>query len=1212
MKISSAFNRSYNNVMALGFRYPGIKPFSIEDQDLFFGRDGDINTLFKLICVEQLIVLYSKSGLGKSSILNAGITPKLRETGNFDILNVRFGVYRPENQVTPLETLLEKTGLDSRYTNVSPDNTKNSNTSEAWHALKAIQKSTGNKNILIIIDQFEELFTYPEAQIIDFKKQLAEVLYVNIPQGVRIELEKQMINNPQAISDDDLKFLFEPLNVKVLMSIRSDKMSLLNNLKDCIPGIYGKTYELMALDISQAKDAILKPAYKREETFLSPPFDISNDALDQILLFLTKDGKQKIESFQLQIICQFMETLAIEKGLRIIGTEHLGDINDIFENYYDNLISKLPTAEDQQRARVFIEEKLIFEEDKTRLSIYEQQILRDYNVSKTLLAELVNSHLVRAEPNTAGALSYELSHDTLVDPILKAKAKRLEKLKIEEDEQRLTIERDLAAKQRKKLRNTQLLLACISVLAIISIVACVYAVSMKNDANESKKSIETMNKQLDKSNHILTNTADDLRLQKDKTIAALQKADSAKLAAENQVNITRALNRQLAVANAQLKKRAYEKFDGLFQSTIFMQSKLIDTALKQQGRSLCLEYFLANETNNYNFAVSLLNNLAKAADLSVSEQYSAMYQIKVIYDKNKNSGAREKNIINLVGLPVFNDVSKKQEILPIYDASRLHTTAFAFSPDRTKFAYNVEEGVVTGQLVADSLKIDYIPSFKHGPHLTSIGLNNAGEIVAREKGHLVYSVNGEKRLLALPVDSSAICKLSPDGSILFTRKDNVPLLWKTSALIKGQQANPISFKDFNQTVYLTAFSPDNQLIAVGHVDGVSIFDFTGKLVSTRTVTGTKIYYEAGKDRKVPVQVYVTALNFSRDSKSIIIGTSQQEVMISNLYKVQTSGQMFDFKEKLNYIGSVSLSPDDRNILAGSANDGKYIVLNIPGGYFKKLPIDTNVIYANFLSSNTVLSVGYHGKVTTYRIFPKFNSLPIAIAEVQILDSSVFKKSNLSNSPQFDLMLSNDPQLLHNRGSAFQKTVNNKDSLIKAKQIFTRLVTITKENPVYDYLEHLIDVNTSLNELESKNYFAKVVRLKENITLFGDVLRLSVSDDVNAVTTKSLSNDWGNLAYNQLFIKNYKEAILSSQNGLQLVKTNDWIYTNLALGYLLIGEFDKAKAIYLQYKDKNFYQSKNTFKKTFIDDLVDLESEDIITAEDTELYAHVKQIRDLLK
>ena len=1209
--------------MSLGYRYPGVKPFLKEDKNLFFGRDSDIAALFKLINVEQLVLLYSKSGLGKSSILNAGLSPILEATGNYEIINIRFGAWKSENKITPIETLLEKVRIKKDDTSFTTQLVGDVEDEQLWHILKSIQVKTHKKNILIILDQFEELFTYPETEITEFKRQLAEVLYVNVPQKFRTAIESKTLSNPDAINNDDLKLLYEPLNIKLLMSIRGDKMSLLNSLKDFIPNIYHKTFELTALDATQAEEAILKPAYKRQQDFFSNPFDVTDEALDSILNFLTKGGKQKIESFQLQIICQYIETLVIDKKLSLIGKEHLGEMNDIFENYYDNLIAKLPTAEDQKRARIFIEEKLIYEEDKTRLSIYEKQILRDFNVNKALLAELVNSHLIRAEPNTAGLLSYELSHDTLVDPILKAKAKRVEKIRIEEEEKKILVERELAEKQQKKLRNTQLILVCISILALFSILAGSYGYSMQRKAKRTMDSVITINIKLLKSTDSLKNYTRELKEQNKKTEKQRVRADSSKVAADVARNAADIAKNN---ANAALKKarRLTDKLnrqinfsnDQYLAKSSFMHSLKIDSIRQQEIRELLLSYMSAEQMEKYYHTINRLDTLATAVDSADVNPNHSAYLIKRVYPSTKNATIREQNIYQQYALPLFNKyIFEKQAISPDYDAAHLHTTAFVFSPDRTKFAYNVEEDIVEGKLSGDSLILGKKLEFKHSPHLTSIGLNNAGEIVAREKSHLVYSINEKKRLLNLPVDSNAYFKLSPDGSILLTLKDNVPLLWKTSALIKGQQTNPIPFKDFDQTIYSIAFSPDNQLIAIGHVDGVSIFDFTGKLVSTRAVTGSNIYYEAGKGGKggkVPVKVYVRALNFSRDSKSIIIGTSQQEVIISNLSKVQTSGQAFNFKERLNYIGSVSLSPDERNILAGSADDGKYFVLNIPGNYFKNLPIDTNIIYADFLSSNTILSVGYHGKVTTYGIPPKFSSLSVAVKNVLTL-SPVVKKESFGRTVSFaDLMLSNDPQILHDRGKWFQKWVDSMDSLMKAKQIFTRLVAITGKEPEYDYLEHLIDVNTALNLLKSKNYFAKVDRLKENITLYGDVLRLHVSDSVTAVATKSLSNNWGDLAYNQLFIRDYKGAILSSQNGLQLIKTNDWIYTNLALGYLLSGEFDKAKAIYLQYKDKNFYQSKSTFKKAFLDDLVDLESEGIITIDNTALYAHVKQIRDLLK
>src|SRR5215510_8460632 len=62
-------------------RYPGARPFSDspEDQQLFFGRDADIARLFERVLGARLLVLFGKSGLGKTSLLMAGVFPRLRE-----------------------------------------------------------------------------------------------------------------------------------------------------------------------------------------------------------------------------------------------------------------------------------------------------------------------------------------------------------------------------------------------------------------------------------------------------------------------------------------------------------------------------------------------------------------------------------------------------------------------------------------------------------------------------------------------------------------------------------------------------------------------------------------------------------------------------------------------------------------------------------------------------------------------------------------------------------------------------------------------------------------------------------------------------------------------------------------------------------------------------------------------------------------------------
>src|SRR5918992_5087759 len=57
--------------------YVGPQPFRGEDQALFFGRDREANEAVSLIIAHRVLVLYAESGAGKTSLINAGILPRL-------------------------------------------------------------------------------------------------------------------------------------------------------------------------------------------------------------------------------------------------------------------------------------------------------------------------------------------------------------------------------------------------------------------------------------------------------------------------------------------------------------------------------------------------------------------------------------------------------------------------------------------------------------------------------------------------------------------------------------------------------------------------------------------------------------------------------------------------------------------------------------------------------------------------------------------------------------------------------------------------------------------------------------------------------------------------------------------------------------------------------------------------------------------------------
>ena len=240
------------------------------------------------------------------------------------------------------------------------------------------------------------------------------------------DLARTLRNTAQStFTEAQWEAIHRPLRIKVVMAIRADRLSLLNQLTDELPDILGKIYELKPLDRESARRAILLPA-RQEGDFSSAPFSYSQAAQESILDFLSDDYQGRVESFQLQLICQYVEDYVLPEDQRgfVVEPTSLPPLQEIFSNYYNRQIQGIGKAGDQKNARRFIEEGLILEEEERRLSIFEGVALRRYGISEQLLSQLLASRLIRAEPLPEGGYAYELSHDTLVPPILEAKKKR--------------------------------------------------------------------------------------------------------------------------------------------------------------------------------------------------------------------------------------------------------------------------------------------------------------------------------------------------------------------------------------------------------------------------------------------------------------------------------------------------------------------------------------------------------------------------------------------------------------------------------------------------------------------------------------------------------------------------------------------------------------------------------------------------------------------
>ena len=465
-------------------RYPGIIPFTKEYRNVFFGRNKDIQDLTELIEEKQVVVLYGKSGLGKSSLINAGVTPILEEK-DYLVIPIRFGAYQESNHTLPLDTLKQfvKTTEDTFLDRIIE------NENSLWYYFKEYSMIREHHKFVIVFDQFEEFFSYPEETVYDFKKQLTDVLYTIVPQKFRKVLQIRMKKNKDLLTPAQIKYLNTPMNIKLVISIREDRYSLLNEITDYIPDIIKNPYQLLPLGKEQAQQAITLPA-QQDGQFTSEKFEFTLPAIDKILNYLTQNNTKEIVTAQLQILCNKIEKL----NLKEVNVENIPNLQKIFLQFYKETIDNIETTY-QAATQEFIENQLIIEDQ--RVSI-DRLICLKYVPEKILQYLVDKQHLLRTVRNSTGRISYEIAHDTLIDPILETKEVRLqeqersraleERVRQQEKfEEELKKEKEKRKSQKKALIRTRIILSGVFVVLLLFIGLSYYSYNQYLTAKTAKK-----------------------------------------------------------------------------------------------------------------------------------------------------------------------------------------------------------------------------------------------------------------------------------------------------------------------------------------------------------------------------------------------------------------------------------------------------------------------------------------------------------------------------------------------------------------------------------------------------------------------------------------------------------------------------------------------------------------------------------------------------
>ena len=149
--------------------FPGLRPFGIEESHLFFGREGQSDEVLLKLAENRFAAILGASGSGKSSFMYCGLVPSLvggfmTEAGS----NWRVVVARPGGG--PIDNLAEALLIkDKTFSDLSDEDKLIRKTiigtvlrSSSLGLVEVVKqlKAEKGQNILVVIDQFEELFRF--------------------------------------------------------------------------------------------------------------------------------------------------------------------------------------------------------------------------------------------------------------------------------------------------------------------------------------------------------------------------------------------------------------------------------------------------------------------------------------------------------------------------------------------------------------------------------------------------------------------------------------------------------------------------------------------------------------------------------------------------------------------------------------------------------------------------------------------------------------------------------------------------------------------------------------------------------------------------------------------------------------------------------------------------------------------------------------------
>lgn len=413
--------------------WPGLETFDEDARAFFHGRDAEIDELLHRLEQAPVTVLFGQSGLGKSSLLRAGLMPALRERHGLPVL-VRLD-WRPT--APPPEAQLRE-ALQRRLAAEQIDAPPMAEGESLWawlhrEGLELWDARNFPCTPVFLIDQFEEVFTLGEQQperVARWRSDLGDLAENRIPAALAEHVAGSTAGaSPTAPRPLQLR----AMPYKLLLSLREDFLPELEGWRRALPSLGRNRMRLLPLQPAQALQAVLQPGAhlmdeplaRRIVAFVAaaqtdglpgtvadsaatpdgaadPATVAAADAADT----RAAEAAGRIEPALLSLFCR-----GLNEQRKRLGRARFDDAlldtakQGILSDYYDSCFTGMPESVSRFVATELITEKgyrnSVAKDDATPAHLSDEQ-----------LAHLIDRRLLRVEERY-GVLRIELTHDLL-------------------------------------------------------------------------------------------------------------------------------------------------------------------------------------------------------------------------------------------------------------------------------------------------------------------------------------------------------------------------------------------------------------------------------------------------------------------------------------------------------------------------------------------------------------------------------------------------------------------------------------------------------------------------------------------------------------------------------------------------------------------------------------------------------------------------------